>query len=360
MKKILRILGILLLIIVLVAASVIGYLTVTEYRPADSEPADRSAAVTTGERLQEGQTIRFLTWNIGYAGLDKDADFFMDGGKSVQSADKDRVLSNLEAITSDIENRQPAILFLQEIDRDGRRTYAIDELDAISRALGMDYTFAYNYKCDFVPYPLPPLGKMASGIATLSAFAMEDNAVRQALPVPYSWPVRIANLKRCLLITRFPIEGSDKELVTVNLHLEAYDDGEGRIRQTHMLMDILEEEYAKGNYVIAAGDFNQLFPKSLNEYPIGSFAEWIPGQLSEDSLPEGFRFEYNNAVPTCRLLNQPYDPTSPLTQYYVIDGYIVSDNLRVESVKTLDLDFTNADHNPVELTAVLETEQEDS
>ena len=65
-------------------------------------------------------------------------------------------------------------------------------------------------------------------------------------------------------------------------------------------------------------------------------------------------------MPTCRLLNQPYDPTSPLTQYYVIDGYIVSDNLRVESVKTLDLDFTNADHNPVELTAVLETEQGDS
>ena len=112
--------------------------------------------------------------------------------------------------------------------------------------------------------------------------------------------------------------------------------------------------------VMVFQDFNQLFPKSLNEYPIGSFAEWIPGQLSEDSLPEGFRFEYNNAVPTCRLLNQPYDPTSPLTQYYVIDGYIVSDNLRVESVKTLDLDFTNADHNPVELTAVLETEQEGS
>ena len=38
-------------------------------------------------------------------------------------------------------------------------------------------------------------------------------------------------------------------LVAVNLHLEAYDDGEGKAAQTAMLFDILEEEYAKGNYV---------------------------------------------------------------------------------------------------------------
>ena len=48
------------------------------------------------------------------------------------------------------------------------------------------------------------------------------------LPCPFSWPTRIANLKRCLLVERIPIADSDKELVLVNLHLEAYDDGEGK------------------------------------------------------------------------------------------------------------------------------------
>ena len=31
----------------------------------------------------------------------------------------------------------------------------------------------------------------------------------------------------------------------------------------------------------------------------------------------------------------------------MIDGFIVSDNLSVESVETLDLDFKNSDHNPI-------------
>ena len=35
---------------------------------------------------------------------------------------------------------------------------------------------------------------------------------------------------------RVPIEGTDRELVLVNLHLEAYDDGEGKIAQTRQLL----------------------------------------------------------------------------------------------------------------------------
>ena len=42
----------------------------------------------------------------------------------------------------------------------------------------------------------------------------------------------------------------------VNLHLEAYDDGEGTDAQTAALKSFLEQEYAKGNYVIAGGDYN--------------------------------------------------------------------------------------------------------
>ena len=44
-----------------------------------------------------------------------------------------------------------------------------------------------------------------------------------------------------------------------NLHLEAYDDGEGKCAQTKMLADLLAAEAEKGNYVIAGGDFNQIF-----------------------------------------------------------------------------------------------------
>lgn len=57
--------------------------------------------------------------------------------------------------------------------------------------------------------------------------------------------------------------------------------------------------------------------------------------------------------PTCRLLNQPYDPDSEDTQYYVIDGFILSPNVELIGVETIDAGFVNSDHNPVYLEAAL-------
>ena len=49
MKKLLKLLGILLLIVVILAALLIGVLSVAEYRPADREPVAVSGAAA-GER----------------------------------------------------------------------------------------------------------------------------------------------------------------------------------------------------------------------------------------------------------------------------------------------------------------------
>ena len=75
--------------------------------------------------------------------------------------------------------------------------------------------------------------------------------------------------------------------------------------------------------------------------------------MESDILPEGWQFAYDLTVPSCRLLNQPYDPESPDTQSYVIDGFILSPNVEVKKVETLDAQFTYTDHNPVILEAAL-------
>ena len=41
-------------------------------------------------------------------------------------------------------------------------------------------------------------------------------------------------------------------------------------------------------------------------------------------------------------------------RYYMIDGYIVSDNVTVNNVETLDLGFENSDHNPIVMDLTLE------
>ena len=347
MKKLLKILLTVLLVIVLAFGGLIGFLTVTEFKPQPVEPASPLSSSASGA-IPAGQSLDVLSWNIGYAGLGAESDFFMDGGTHSKSADKATVNRYLGGIADTAAGYE--LMILQEVDTDSSRTYGIDQAAALARG---DSYHALNYSCPFVPIPFPPIGKVHSGLLTVSEYDI-GVAERVALPCPFSWPLSTANLKRCLLVSRLPIEGSEQELVLVNLHLEAYDDGEGKIAQTRQLMGLLEEEYRKGNYVIAGGDFNQTFPGSLDSYPMLSPELWTPGVLEEESLPEGFRYVYDLSAPTCRLLNQPYDPSDlEHTQHYVIDGFIVSPNVTVNSVETLSLGFENSDHNPVHLNVTL-------
>ncbi len=352
MKKFFKILLTILLVLVLALAGLIGWLSATEYKPAAVETlAPLSDAAE--EKLPQGAELEILSWNIGYAGLGKGSDFVLDGGEHMRAADKETVQRYLAGISETVAGGYDLVL-LQEVDTDCTRTYAIDEAAAL--AFG-DAFHALNYACGFVPNPntyfIDPMGKVNSGLLTCSNYAVEK-AERQSLPCPFTWPLRIVNLKRCLLVSYLPIEGSDSQLVLVNLHLEAYDDGEGKIAQTKQLMNFLEAEYRKGNYVIAGGDFNQVFPGALEAYPNTHPENWIPGTLEEGSLPAGFSYVYDLAVPSCRLLNQPYDPSDTVnTQHYVIDGLIVSPNVTVKAVETLDLGFADSDHNPVRLSVTL-------
>lgn len=329
--------------ILTVAAVFVLCLTLTEYNPKESQNAEY-VRVHNEEAKSVEDKMTIYSWNIGYAGLDARSDFFMDGGSKVNPEQKD-VQKNLQAITEFIRTQQADAWLLQEVDVDSSRTGHVNELDAIANAYAGSYGLAYNYKCDFVPFPWPPIGKIASGIATFTNRTVDDTFTRVALPCPFSWPVSTANLKRCLLVTRLPVEGSDKEVVLINLHLEAYDDGEGKLAQTKLLMKILQEEYEDGNYVIAGGDFNQTFPGSLDAYPIEGDV-WTPGTLGEEDLPEGFSYAYDLQHASCRSLDRPYDEAS---QMYVIDGFIVSPNVQVEVVETVELGFAHSDHNPVRL-----------
>ena len=352
MKKFLKILLILVLALVIAVGGLLGWLTATEYSPAAVEEADVVRAGDV-ESVKEGETLKVLSWNVGYAGLGKGEDFFMDGGTRSKPDSRETVLRYLGGISASIEEIDPDLVLLQEVDSNSGRTYSIDERGYLGGGMSCE-SYALNYSCPFVPVPVPPIGKVNSGLYTMTDDLQIARSERHSLPCPFSWPLRIANLKRCLLVSCLPIEGSDKQLVLVNLHLEAYDDGEGKIAQTKQLMDFLEGQYKLGNYVIAGGDFNQIFPGGLEQYPNEHPDLWTPGLLEEESLPEGFRYCYDLSVPSCRLLNQPYDPSDTAnTQYYVIDGFIVSPNVTVENVEGLDLGFENADHNPVLITVTL-------
>lgn len=293
LKRILKAVFAVLGIIIAAVVVFVIFLTVTEYRPADTEVLEISGVPVENDKFAPGDSLCILSWNTGYAGLGQNADFFMDGGEGVRSTDEETVRENLEGIASLVERLSPDICLFQEVDSDSKRSYGIDEREY----LGFGCTsYALNYSCQYVPYPLPTIGRVNSGILTASAGDMLS-AERVALPCPFKWPISTANLKRCLLVSRIELDGTDNQLVIINLHLEAYDDGEGKAAQTAMLKGIIEQEYANGNYVIAGGDFNQSFPGSIEAYPVKTPELWQPGILEESSLDTGWLYAYDTSTP---------------------------------------------------------------
>ena len=333
------------------------FITITEYRPKAQEPAEVIGDVAnTQESVEFAKPIDIISWNIGYCGLGAGQDFFMDGGTMVRPADKKEVEENLAGVIQTLKRYPADFYFIQEMDKASKRSYYIDQTAALSEALGIPLSYTYNFKAAYVPYPIPPIGKVASGVGLFTRYPFTET-YRFALPVPFKWPVSTVNLKRCMLINRFPLE-SGRQLVTAVLHLEAYDEGEGKIAQTKAVADFIRAEYEAGNYVIAGGDFNQIFPGTQLRYPL--YDEfWAPGKMSGGILPDGWQFASDDRVPSCRLNKAPY--TSALAdenirkkwQYYVIDGFIVSPNISIVSLETLDESFRYADHNPVKLRVIL-------
>lgn len=364
--KVLRILVTVLLVLVACVAGLLEFLTLTEYKPLTKEPIAVDG-ISNAAAVSPGSTLTVMSWNTGYAALGDNADFFMDGGESVMTSDHDRVVDNLQGIVNEIAQDNPDVLFLQEVDRDSKRSYRINEeiwlTNSLMERYGTDYStaFAYNFKVAYVPYPIPMLGRVQSGLMTLTKYGMTE-AERIQLPCPFKWPVRLANLKRCLLVERIPLantkeEDAGKELVLINLHLEAYDDGEGKAEQTRVLREVLDQEVQKGNYVIAGGDFNQVFSnQDMSKYPAQE-GEWTPGMINVEEMGASLSCLMDGAVPSCRSLRIPYTDADHSTfQYYLIDGFIVSDNVKVESIVTKDLGFVVSDHNPVIIKCTLEGE----
>ncbi|MBM7453747.1 endonuclease/exonuclease/phosphatase family metal-dependent hydrolase [Acholeplasma morum] len=350
--KILKKIVIVLFSLVVLVGILLGYLTIVEYRP--KQQSTTSVKNNQTEVLKLNETYKSLTFNIGYASLGKDEDFVMDGGSKGRTDSKSVMQGYLEGIQNILLGSNSDFYLLQEVDQKSRRSYNENQVLSNAEALGDSYayTFAYNFKAQFVPFPVSftdYIGYVESGLQTFSKFKM-DEAVRHQFPGEFSWPLRIANLKRAMVVHEYSIEGSDKKFILVNLHMSAYD-GDGTLREQEMayLKAFLNEQKTLGNYVMVGGDFNQTFPEAIGIYPPTQDI-WVAYDMETDFLPEGYSFELDLTHPSCRLLNQPYDPLDSNTQYYIIDGFIVSDNISVTDVVNLNHGFLYSDHNPIEIT----------
>lgn len=322
-------------------AGLIAVATLYDFCPGPVEPVFENPEANA---IFEHQTYNLMIWNIGYGGLGRDMDFFYDGGRQVRP-DRDIVEENILAIETVLSGQTFVDFFLlQEVDQHSKRSYYIDEASTLSALLPRFHSsFGKNYDVFFVPLPLhDPLGPVRSGLQTLARF--EPLKVdRHAFPGNYAWPKGLFLLDRCFLVSRYRVENG-KQLLVINTHNSAYDDGSLRSNQMAYLRHFLLEEYGKGNYVIVGGDWNQCPPGFVPGFKYNRMDNTNRMEISQDFLPE-WTWAHDPSLPTNRRLNVPYERGKSLTT--VIDFFLVSPNIDVMQVRGIPLDFEHSDHQPV-------------
>ena len=142
----------LVLLVVLAAGGLLGYLSLTEYRPDDIEPLEVVQAARK-DNVRVGERLDVLSFNTGYCGLGREQDFFMDGGSMVRPRSEEDVRANLNGILSELVRQNVDIYLLQEVDFDSWRSYNTNQADTYRHGLSLNMACAYNFKCEFVPYP---------------------------------------------------------------------------------------------------------------------------------------------------------------------------------------------------------------
>jgi endonuclease/exonuclease/phosphatase family metal-dependent hydrolase len=341
---------IILLVVVLTPLVFLLFATISDYRPADVidlEAGGENSLVPVDD------TFSLVTWNIGYAGLGREMDFFYDGGKQVRPAEilYEKYWQGIQERLAGFSGRYDFVL-LQETDISSKRSYYNDQYSDI-KSLFREYhsNFAMNYKVAFVPVPLMrPLGKVSSGIALISAYAPETSQ-RIAFSGNFSWPTSLFMLDRCFIKNRYTTS-SGKELVLINTHNSAFDDGELRREQLEVLRSAMLEEYEKGNYVIAGGDWN-MNPEGFVVYlgKTGDVFFNIKPEIPKGYLPDDWTWAFDHQVPSNRFLLESYlRSRTPTT---TIDFFVASPNVRVLGTTTIDLSFENSDHHPVTMQVSL-------
>jgi len=343
-KIIIWALGIVVGFLILGVLALLGYLTITEFSPTKHFVIEISGK---GREIDSSQRkFTFFTWNIGYAGLACEQDFFYDGGKMV-IPEQGQCIQYFDGIKRMVKaNDTVDFIFLQEIDAYAKRSWYTDEVAGFAAVLSNFSTvYATNYDCRFVPMPIQePMGRVVSGLATYSQFKPVQAEVHY-YDAFFPWPKRLAFLKRCFVLLRFGLDNG-KELVILNTHNSAFDStGALRKRELSVLDSAMQSEYQRGNYVVAGGDWNSN-PRGFNVSSIasGDKVTGVEPPIESGFLP-GWQFVFDPSRPSNRFADMPYE--KGVTRTTIIDFFVVSPNIEVTRVATIPTGFSYSDHEPV-------------
>lgn len=303
---------------------------------------DKPMTTTTSALMPAHRELSVTTWNIGYAGLGADSDFFADLGDQSRPPSRASVDRNLAAITSLLAADPADVLLIQEAAAPSWVTWRRDIIGGLRERLAPYEPF---FKPDFRTNLVPPPWSVAIGSATVSRVMAGLERVPLSGRHERYWG-GLAHREYAVHIAR--LDGAVAWSV-INLHLSAFDEDGLRFQQAREVIALAEKEYAAGRCVILGGDWNMRLTKTDFDHQTEERYQFWLRNLPGDIAPEGWRWGFDPSVATVRTLHQPYTPG--VTYSTIVDGFLVSPGVDVLAVTGIDRGFQHSDHNPVRLTA---------
>ncbi len=336
-----------LAVILLIPITYILYVVCSYYRVEDNLKLKVDGNATQVAPI--GESLTLTTYNVGFGAYSADYSFFMDGGQHARAYSKEAVITNVTGALNAVKSLSPDFALFQEVDVYGDRSYHVNQVEMLKNGFtDYDNIYAQNYDSPYFLYPFhQPIGANRSGITLFSKYDIESS-IRRSLPIENSLN-KYLDLDRAYTVSVVNT-ASEKQLILYNVHLSAYtSDGTIADEQLKMLAKDMKGQLDKGNYVIAAGDFNKdllgdsslYFTRKEGDY---TWAKPIKTEL----LPQGVTCHSGTNAPSCRNADSPFrgDGTDFVLS---VDGVLISDNVELISCQTVDLGFAFSDHNPVKL-----------
>ncbi len=292
------------------------------YAASTIKPAELSHGASGNVRL------RVMNYNVKFGG--GRIDFFFDCHGDRVLMKKSEVERNLEGLAAKINQVDPDVLIVQEVDINSKRAAYLDQVQWLLDHTNLNYAvYGSQWKADYVPSD--GLGAVDSGNAILSKFPLKNGTrIALSLRTDQSDIERYFYLKRNVLRADLDI---DPPVRIVAVHAEAYSKDGTKLEHIERFKQELDD--APG-LVIGAGDLNTLPPGS--EKTSGFSDSVCP---DEAFIADDYSAEADWLSP----LYADYDAAIPLADYQ-------ADNTRYFSHTTdshgfwnrmLDYVFTNAD-----------------
>lgn len=261
-----------------------------------------------GGVAHKSDSLKVMTYNIKFGG--GRIDFFFDcfGDRAVM--DSSEVLQNLQQLAIIINQIDPDILFLQEVDVDSKRSAHIDQVQwLLDRTTLSHAVYAPQWKSRHIPSN--GLGKMNSGMAIM---AKHELVTPKYCPLPLrtdqNFLVRYFYLRRGILEAKMFVDGQPINLATT--HAEAYGQDGTKLMHLAKLLEVLEAIDKNGELFVFGGDLNALPPgtKKTKGFPDSVCKDTYLADdysLETDWLQPFYdRFNAETPLPDYQADNAPY------------------------------------------------------